>query len=138
MTRILGMTLAGLALGFGVSATAPAWAVGGSFVCEGSSLTEVRDHVDGSFGLQKIVNQYLVRWDAQEAMEQCRAYAEGRPYQISCLNGRRDWDAILASVPKEYFGRSNQSLAATHRDEMRKGNGFAEAMAYCRSVGAIK
>ncbi len=138
MTRRFGTTLAAVALGFGVSATAPAWAVGGSFACERSPSMEVAEHVDGSFALENIVNQYRTRWDAQEAMEQCRAYAEGRPYEISCLNGRRDWDAIIASVPKEYFGRSNESLAATYTAERRAGNGYKEAMAYCRSVGAIK
>jgi hypothetical protein len=135
MKRTIGMIAAALALGLTVS---PAWAVGGSFACEGSPLTEVAEHVDGSFGLERIVNQYRTRWDAKEAMKQCRAYAEGQPYDISCLNGRRDWDAILASVPKEYFGRSNQSLAEPALAERRKGNGFKEAMDYCRSVDAIK
>jgi hypothetical protein len=99
---------------------------------------EVSDHVEGSFALLQIVTQYLGRWDAHEATKQCRAYAEGQPYDISCLNERRDWDAVIASVPKDYFGRPNASLAKTVREEIRAGNGFKEAMDYCRSVGAIK
>jgi hypothetical protein len=138
MMRILEKAVAATALGLGLLGASPGWAIGGSFACETSSLTEVREHVDGSFGLHKIINQYLMRWDAGEATRQCRAYAEGQPYDISCLNGRRDWDAIIASVPEDYFGRSNQSLASTVDIERRKGNGFKEAMAYCRSVGAIK
>lgn len=118
--------------------TAPAFAVGGSFHCERSPTMEATEHVEGSFALQNIVIQYMTRWDATEATKQCRAYAEGQPYEISCLNGRRDWDEILASVPKDYFGRSNKSLANTVDMERREGNGFKEAMAYCRSVGAIK
>lgn len=138
MTWKLIAVFAGIALGFGVSATAPAWAAGGSFACQSDPTKETREHVGGSFALQSIVVQYMTRWDAQEAMEQCRAYAEGRPYEISCLNGRRDWDAIIASVPKDYFGQSNESLAKTVDQERRTGNRFADAMAYCRSVGAIK
>lgn len=115
-----------------------AQAAGGSFVCERSPTVEVVEKVGGSFGLQNIVNEYRVRWDAAEARRQCEAYAAGQPYQIGCLNGRRDWTAILASVPQDYFGQSNKALAATYREEMRKGNGFKEAMEYCRSVGAIE
>jgi hypothetical protein len=113
-------------------------AAGGSFVCERSPTMEVMEKAGGSSAFQSIVNEYRVRWDAAEARRQCEAYASGQPHEISCLNGRRDWTAILASVPEEYFGRSNKALAATYSEEMRKGNGFKETMAYCRSVGAIK
>jgi hypothetical protein len=135
---MIGMTAAGIALGLALTGNTPAWAVGGSFHCERAAISEVSDHVEGSFALLQIVTQYLGRWDAQEAKKQCRAYAEGKPYDISCLNDRRDWDAIISNVPEEYFGRSNPSLAKTVRDEIRAGNGFKEAMDYCRSVGAIK
>ncbi len=103
-----------------------------------SPRAEVRANVNGSSTLVSIVNQYMTRWDAEEARRQCKNYADGRSYEISCLNGRRDWPAILASVPSEYFGQSNKSLASTYRAEMNAGNGFGEAMAYCRSVGAIR
>ncbi len=125
-------------MGLALFATGQAWALGGSFACERSPTMEVREQIDKGGALQSIVIQYMTRWDAQEAMKQCRAYAEGRPYEITCLNGRRDWPAILASVPQEYFGRSNKSLAATLNMERHKGNGFKEAMDYCRSVGAIR
>ncbi len=116
----------------------PSWAFGGSFVCKDSPTKEAIAHVDGSSTLQSIVIQYMDRWDARDATRQCQAYASGQPYDISCQNGRRDWPAILASVPKDYFGRSDSSLAASYSAERRKGTGFKEAMAYCRSVGAIK
>lgn len=118
--------------------TAPAWAVGGSFHCSRSSAIEVGEQVSGSFALQNIVTEYMRRWDAANAMEQCQAYAEGRPYEIICMNGRRDWPAIIESVPEDYFGRSNQSLAETARAEKRQGNGYKAALDYCRSVGAIR
>ena len=118
---------------------AGALAAGGSFACERMSMVEVRSQLNGgSTALHRIVNQYMTRWDAKEARRQCENYAAGRPYEISCLNGRRDWPAILASVPSGYFGQSDKSLAATYRAEMNAGNGFREAMAFCRSVGAIR
>lgn len=116
----------------------PSWAFGGSFHCERPAIMEVRERVDGGSTLQSIVNEYLMRWDAAEMTRQCQAYANGQPHDISCLNGRRDWSAIKSSVPAEYFGQSNKSLANAGRAERAKGNGFAEAVAYCRSVGAIK
>ena len=138
MMRVLEKTAMATAFGLALLGTSPVWAIGGSFVCKRSPTMEAREHIDGSFALENIVIQYMTRWDAQEAMKQCQAYAEGQPYDISCLNGRRDWNAIIASVPEDYFGRSNKSLAATVNAEERKGNDYKEAMAYCRSVGAIK
>lgn len=118
---------------------AGALAAGGSFSCERMSTAEVRERLNGgSSALHRIVGQYLARWDAKDARRQCEAYAAGRPYDISCPSKRRDWDEILASVPSGYFGQSNKSLAATYRAEMNAGNGYREAMAYCRSVGAIR
>lgn len=136
--KTIATVASALSIGLGLVGGAPAWAVGGSFHCERPSLLEVAEHVDGSFGLRKIVNQYMMRWDADQARAQCEAYIAGQPYEIQCMNGHRDWSAILSSVPQDYFGRSNQSLASVVRDEMRTGNGFAEAMDFCRSVGAIK
>jgi hypothetical protein len=113
---------------------------GGSFVCEDGFGTskEITAQVGGSFGFQKIVHQYVARWDAQKARQLCEAYAGGEPVTITCLDGRRDWAAIKASIPSDYYGRSNESLASANEAERRQGNGFKEAMAYCRSVGAIE
>lgn len=130
-TIVTGVTL-------GLLGSAPAFAVGGSFVCERSATVEVSQQVDGSFALKNIVTEYMRRWDAREVLEECQAYAAGQPYEISCLNGRRDWPEIIASVPDDYFGRSNESLAKVAREEKNEGNGYAEALDYCRFVGAIK
>lgn len=114
-----------------------AQAAGGSFVCERSPTVEVREQAGGSFAFQNIVNEYRLRWDAAEARRQCEAYAAGQAYEISCLNGRRDWGAILASVPKEYFGQSNESLSASYEKESQQENGYEDALNHCRNVGAI-
>lgn len=126
------------AIGTAILAAASDAHAAGSFVCERSPTVEVTQQVGGNFALQNIVNEYRVRWDAAEARRECEAFAAGRPAEISCLNGRRDWTAIMASVPGDYFGQSNKALAASYRKEMQRGNGFKEAMAYCRSVGAIE
>lgn len=136
--KTIATIVTGITLALSLNATGPAFAVGGSFHCDRPPMMEVMEQVDGSSALQSIVNQYLVRWEARYATQQCQAYADGRPYGIGCMNGGCDWPAILASVPKDYFGRSNVSLAATVREDKRKGNGLREALAYCRSVGAIK
>ncbi len=114
-------------------------AAGGTFACGlDSPRAEVHEKVNGSSTLVSIVMQYMARWDAVESRRQCENFAAGRPFEISCLNGRRDWPAILATVPGEYFGQSDKSLARPYEAEMLAGNGYSEAMDYCRSVGAIK
>ncbi len=120
-----------------ILATASSAQAAGSFVCERSPTVEVRKQAGGSFAFQNIVNEYRVRWDAAEARRQCQAFAAGKPADIGCLNGRRDWTAIMASVPPDYFGRSNEALAAAYETEMARGNGYEAALDYCRSVGAI-
>jgi hypothetical protein len=131
-------TIAGAATAAAMLAVAGAAQAAGSFVCERSPTVEVAEQVGGNFALQNIVNEYRVRWDAAEAHRQCEAFAAGQPHEIGCLNGRRDWTVIMAAVPQGYFGQSNKELAASYREEMRRGNGFKEAMAYCRGVGAIE
>lgn len=128
------------AIGTLMAAAGGAQAAGGSFVCKDNlgTMKEVKAEVGGSSTFISIVNQYVARWDAQEARRLCSAYAAGEPVAISCLNGQRDWSAIKASIPPDYFGQSNQQLAGTYTAEMKSGNGFKEAMAYCRGVGAIR
>lgn len=112
----------------------------GSFICTDGfgTMKEIKAEVGGSFAFISIVNQYVQRWDAQEARRLCSAYAAGDPVAISCLNGKRDWNAIKASIPPDYFGGSNQQLADAYTAEVAKGTGYLEAMTYCRTVGAVK
>lgn len=123
-----------------VAAAGGAHAAGGSFVCKDNlgTLKEIQAEVGGSSGFQKIVSQYVSRWDAQEARRLCSAYAAGEPVAITCLNGQRDWSQIKASIPPDYFGLGNQQLAQANAAEREKGTGYREAIAYCRDVGAIR
>jgi len=136
MQPIVRAAIAAVAL----MAAGSAQAAEGSFVCKDNlgTLKEIQAQVGGSSGFVKIVSQYVSRWDAEEAQRLCTAYAAGEPVTISCLNGRRDWNAIKASIPTDYFGLSNQQLASANAAEREKGNGYREAIAYCRSVGAIE
>lgn len=136
MKPILRAVIAALVL----TAAGAVQAAAGSFVCKDNlgALKEVKAQVGGSSTFVSIVNQYLARWDAQEARRLCAAYAAGEPVTITCLNGQRNWSAIKASIPEEYFGKNNQQLASSYSAEMKKGNGYKEAIAYCRDVGAVK
>ncbi len=118
-----------------------AQAYGGSFLCEDQmdmDQDEARAISGRNNGLFKILMEYRERWDAEYQRQQCEAFAAGEPYDISCLNDRRDWDAIKAMVPSEYFGMSNVDLNPHYQDLQMADDGIKDAIAYCRSVGAIK
>jgi hypothetical protein len=134
------ITRAAIAAAALMMAAGGAHAAGGSSSCEDSfgTLKEIETQVGGSFAFRNIVNQYVRRWDAAKARQLCEAYTAGEPVTISCLDGQRDWAAIKATIPEDYFGQSNKALASTYEAERRKGNGFKEAMEYCRGVGAIQ
>ena len=117
-----------------------AHATGGSFQCENQmdmDRDEALEIAGSNHGLYQILMKYRERWDSAHMRAQCEAYAEGRPYEISCLNDRRDWDAIKASVPEEYFGMSSESLTP-HFQAIETFNEIRAVFAYCRDVGAIR
>ena len=137
MTRKI--TLAALLL---ASVSSPAFtAEPGSWTCDKPAT--FHPHVKASIReistkARRAVFEHMKRWDAAEVRRQCEAFANGEPYEISCLNGRRDWEAIAASFPSEV----NQ-LSATNRREytlklQEEGNGYDDAIAYCASVGALQ
>ena len=99
---------------------------------------EAREISGFNNGLFNLLNEYRERWDVVYMRGQCEAYAEGRPYEISCLDDRRDWDAIKAMVPNEYFGMSSKEVTPHLHDLQTNGESFRDVAAYCRSVGAIE
>lgn len=123
-----------------VAVAGGAQAAGRSFACKDGfgTIKEVKAEVGGSSGFVNIVSLYVARWDAQEARRLCSAYAAGELVTIGCLDGRRDWNAIKASIPPEYFGQSNQQLASTYTAELAQGTDHLQALQYCRGVGAVK
>ncbi|WP_299821185.1 hypothetical protein [uncultured Jannaschia sp.] len=136
MNSILAAAAAALIL-----ATPMAHATGGSWICENQmdmDHEEARAISGANNGLYQILMKTRENWDIAHRREQCEAYAEGRPYEISCLNDRRDWDEIKAMVPEEYFGMSSESLTP-HFQAIQNNTDEAIAVArYCRDVGAIE
>lgn len=121
--------------------TPMAHAVGGTWICENQmdmDNEEARAISGSNNGLYQILVKHRERWDIAYKREQCQAYAEGRPYEISCLDGRRDWDAIKAMVPEEYFGMSSIQLTPRFHDIQSTAEASRETVAYCRGVGAIE
>jgi len=118
-----------------------AHAYGGSFQCEDQmdmDQDQARAISGTNNGLFKIVMEYRERWDVAYKRQQCEAFAAGQPYDISCLNDRRDWDAIRAMVPSDYFGMSNVDLNPHYQELQMADDGIRDMADYCRSVGAIK
>ena len=118
-----------------------AHATGGSWMCDNPldmDSEEAREITGFNNALFNILMKHRERWDLAHMREQCQAYAEGRPYEISCLNDRRDWDAIKASVPEEYFGMSSEQLTPRFHEIQAIGEEIREVVAYCRDVGAVE
>ncbi|WP_299841555.1 hypothetical protein [uncultured Jannaschia sp.] len=118
-----------------------AHATGGSWQCENQMDMdhEVARSISGSNNaLYQILMKTRENWDIAYKRAQCEAYAEGRPYEISCLNGRRDWDAIKAMVPEEYFGMSNDALYPRFLAIQSNREQSVAMVEYCRDVGAIE
>jgi len=87
--------------------------------------------------MEVIIKEYMWRWDARYIRSQCKAFANGAPYEISCLNGRRDWSEIEASIPGEYSRLDRKALRPFMEQERDADNGRGEAVTFCRDVGAI-
>lgn len=137
--KLIGQAVcAALALVF----AAPAVQAQGSWACEESALSAEQANYDkltnGSHALEQVVIEYSERWDAAYVRTACEQFAGGEPAYIGCLNGRRDWDAIKAMIPDDYFGMSKEALRPHYLQLQDEGNGIREAVKFCRSVGAIE
>ncbi|UWR62807.1 hypothetical protein [Phaeobacter inhibens] len=112
-----------------------------SWNCEKQAVFDpsVQNHIreiSAKPSMRNIIIEHMKRWDAAEMRSQCEAFADGKPNEISCLNGRRNWDEIEASIPSGL----TQVSALNQREHLLKiqaeGNGLAEAIEFCRSSGA--
>lgn len=88
--------------------------------------------------LRFIILEYIKQYDAKEMTAACQAFADGQPSEISCLNGRRDWDEIRQSFPDDLIGLSpvqhSEHMATLQAD--RKA--VLEAYDFCEGVGALR
>ena len=136
----IGTTVAALAAAL-ILTTPMAYATGGSWQCENQmdmDQEEARAISGSNNGLYQILMKTRENWDIAYKREQCQAYAEGQPYEISCLDDRRDWDAIKAMVPEEYFGMSSEALTPHFHAIQRNVDEVIAVAQYCRDVGAIE
>jgi hypothetical protein len=86
--------------------------------------------------MRTVVREYMQRWDAAHMRRQCENFANGRPFAIGCLNDRRDWDAIIASIPSEYSQMERRVLGDVIRGDLKSPEMVRDAVSYCEAVGA--
>lgn len=88
--------------------------------------------------LRLIIVEYIKQYDAKEMTAACQAFADGKPSEISCLNGRRDWDQIRQSFPDDLIGLP-PARHGEHMQTLQTGeNPVLAAHRFCDSVGAIR
>lgn len=135
---IIAVTAAALAAGFSGAAEAQER----SFACERMApvVPSEKAHIDRlshNREMNVIVKEYMTKWDSEKIRSECEAFANGMPHSISCLNGRRDWAAIEASIPTEYFRMDRDTLRPLMNEVRARRYSVSEAVNYCRQVGAI-
>lgn len=110
-----------------------------SFGCEHTSGVDEAELTAraSNIGMRRVLQEYRVRWDAAHVRAQCEAFAAGKPYEISCLRGRRDWSEIEAMIPNDLKGLSAGDLRPHYLALQAENDGFRDAIKFCRSVGAI-
>lgn len=122
--------------------TAGAQERSGSWACERMAAVVPSDkaHIDRlshNKEMNVIVKAYMTKWDSEHIRSQCEAFANGQPHTIGCLNGRRDWVAIEASIPSEYFHMDRSTLRPFMQEVRDQGYSVSNSVEYCRQVGAI-
>ncbi|ABI93316.1 hypothetical protein CEP88_00220 (plasmid) [Roseobacter denitrificans] len=132
------------ALAVALSLSSPAMAVEpGSWHCEKPPVL----HPDVQAGIASISSQpslrfiileYIKQYDAKEIMAACRAFADGQPSEISCLNGRRDWNEIRQAFPDDLIGLPPMRHAEHMQTLQTAENPVWAAHAFCESVGALR
>ena len=118
-----------------------AHATGGSWVCENPmdmDRDEALEIAGSNHGLYQILMKTRENWDIAHMRAQCEAYAEGRSYEISCLDDRRDWDEIKATVPEEFFGMASEQLTPHFQAIQSNREQVRAVVNYCRDVGAVE
>lgn len=138
ISLISATTLAAMSFAAASSANEP-----GSWRCDEPavlhpSVTQGIASISTKPSLGNVILEYMKRYDAKVMRSACQAFADGQSSNISCLNGRRDWSAIAASLPDDLIGLP----ALAQREHLLKiqaeGNGVTEAFEFCKSVGALR
>lgn len=91
--------------------------------------------------MEVIVKEYALQWEAVEIRRTCDAAAASRPTDFSCLQGRRDWDAIGSMIPGQLSGLDAAALRP-HQLKLQKLKAETRphemAYQYCEGLGVIK
>lgn len=137
----IGKQLSAVAMAVSMLVTpATTSAAGNSWHCDGSTNIdddEIKARAPNR-AMVRVLQEYRDRWDAQHMRAQCKAFAEGKSYEISCLNGRRDWGEIEAMVPEDVWQLPRSSVRPIYLALQEEASGASAALAYCRDVGAIE
>ena len=91
-------------------------------------------------GMRNIVLAYVYQWENEEIKRACDAVAAGKSADLTCLDGRRDWEAISAKIPNELAGKSNQELRPYMLKLQEQGFNASkrrEVLEYCEGLGVI-
>lgn len=106
--------------------------------CRGGSDDQAQlDKLAPHIVMRRVLQEYQTRWDAAYIREQCEAFVKGEPHEISCLRGRRDWDAIKAMVPEEIWAADRAQALPLLTELQAEDDGYKAAIDFCREAGAI-
>lgn len=87
--------------------------------------------------MRNVILDYMIMWDVEEMRKQYASFAAGEPYNISCLNGRRDWNAIKAMVPEDLehlpIAKHREHRLSIEKERPR----WMDAINYCSDLGAL-
>ena len=117
----------------------------GEFACRGIPCVHAQDkaafatHAPNGT-MRAILIEHAHLWDAAEMVRLCEAKVAGAPVELTCLQGRRDWDAIVASVPASVRDAS-ADVQREHLDDLRSKRArtrpHQHAINHCVRVGAV-
>lgn len=143
MIRTLSIPLATTLL---VAAAQPVWADHGkNFHCDrmpflSEQAKAAMYQLAHNNGMRKIVSFYAWHWENEEMRRICDAGATGESVDTSCLEGRRDWDAIASMIPDGLAGQSNKELRPHMLELTERGyhtTDRKEVMSYCAKLGVV-
>ena len=117
----------------------------GEFACRGIPFVHAQDKAAFAMHapngtMRAILIEYAHRWDAAEMERLCDAKQRGELVELTCLQGRRDWDVIAASVATS-VRKAGTQVQREHlnalRAERATNRPHQQAINRCVRTGAI-
>ena len=118
----------------------------GEFACRGIPFVHAQDkaafakHAPNGT-MRAILIEHAHLWDATEMRRLCDAMIAGEPAELTCLQGRRDWGAIVASVPASVRDASadmQREHLDAFRNERSRTRPHQRAIDHCVRIGAVE